>query len=96
MECPLCGHQKIHKHGKTSNVVNNIIVLNAYKLSAIHLIRSTLRRKIQPEQMRMVLQTHVEGSSLRGINRTVNLAYNTVVSLVRAAFPLLPNPSNNA
>ena len=35
--------------------------------------------------MRMVLQAHVEGSSLRGISRTVNLAYNTVVSLVRAA-----------
>ena len=31
------------------------------------------------------LQAHVEGSSLRGISRTVNLAYNTVVSLVRAA-----------
>ncbi|NES65224.1 MAG: hypothetical protein F6K24_08140 [Okeania sp. SIO2D1] len=35
--------------------------------------------------MRMVLQAHVKGSSLRGISRTVNLAYNTVVSLVRAA-----------
>ncbi|NEQ78382.1 MAG: hypothetical protein F6K23_38585 [Okeania sp. SIO2C9] len=32
----------------------------------------------------MVLQAHVEGSSLRGISLTVNLAYNTVVSLVRA------------
>ena len=28
--------------------------------------------------MPMVLQAHVEGSSLRGISRTVNLAYNTV------------------
>ncbi|NEP04721.1 MAG: hypothetical protein F6K25_02825 [Okeania sp. SIO2G4] len=26
------------------------------------------RRKIQPEQMRMLLQTHVEGSSLKGIS----------------------------
>ena len=33
----------------------------------------------------MVLEAHVEGSSLRGISRTVNLADNTVVSLVRAA-----------
>ncbi len=40
---------------------------------------------LEPEKMRMVLQAHVEGSSLRGISRTVNLAYNTVVSLVRAA-----------
>ncbi|NES93462.1 MAG: hypothetical protein F6K13_31995 [Okeania sp. SIO2B9] len=27
------------------------------------------RRQVQPEQMRMVLQAHVEGSSLRGISR---------------------------
>ena len=33
----------------------------------------------------MVLQAHSEGSSLRGIGRTANLAYNTVVSLVRGA-----------
>ena len=69
---------------KTSNVVNDIIVLNAYKLSPILLTLSTIVT-IQPEQMPMVLQAHVEGSSLRGISRTVNLAYNTVVSLVRAA-----------
>ena len=34
--------------------------------------------------MPMVLEAHVEDSSLRGISRTVNLTYNTVVSLVRA------------
>ena len=84
MECLLCGQKKTHKHGKTSNVVNNIIVLNVHKLSPRLLTRSTLRRKIQPEQMRMVLQAHVEGSSLRGICGTVHLAYNKVVSLVRA------------
>ena len=33
----------------------------------------------------MVLQSHSEGSSLRGISRTTKLAYNTVVSLVRGA-----------
>ena len=32
----------------------------------------------------MVLEAHVEGISLRGISRTVNLADNTIVSLVRA------------
>ena len=35
--------------------------------------------------MSMVLEAHVEVSSLRGITRTVNLADNTVVSLARAA-----------
>ena len=42
-------------------------------------------RQIEPEKIPMVLQAHVEGSSLRGISPTVNLAYNTVLSLVRAA-----------
>ena len=35
-------------------------------------------RQITPEQIRQVLQ------SLRGMSRTTRLAYNTVVSLVRA------------
>ena len=35
--------------------------------------------------VRQVLQHHAEGSSLRGIARTTGLAYNTVVSLIRAA-----------
>lgn len=43
------------------------------------------RRKLSPEQMRIVLQAHAEGSSLRGISRTTKLAYNTVVKIVRDA-----------
>ena len=43
------------------------------------------RRHVSPEQIRQVLQAHSEGSSLRGISRTTGLAYNTVVSIVRAA-----------
>jgi transposase-like protein len=43
------------------------------------------RRHISSEQIRQVLQAHSEGSSLRGISRTTGLAYNTVVSIVRAA-----------
>ena len=42
MKCPFCGHQENHKHGKTSNVLNDIIVLNAYKLSPIFLTFSTI------------------------------------------------------
>lgn len=43
------------------------------------------RRHVSPEQIRQVLQAHREGSSLRGMSRTTHLAYNTVVSIVRAA-----------
>lgn len=35
--------------------------------------------------MRIVLQSHAEGSSLRGISRISNLAYDTVVSIVRSS-----------
>lgn len=66
---------KLGYHGKTSNVINDIIVLNGYRLSPIVLTHFTLGRKIQPEQMGIILQAHAEGSSLRGISRTVNLSY---------------------
>jgi lambda repressor-like predicted transcriptional regulator len=42
-------------------------------------------RQVTAEQIRQALQAHSEGSSLRGISRTSGLAYNTVVSIVRAA-----------
>ena len=35
--------------------------------------------------MRIVLQSHSEGTSLRGIGRISGLSYNTGVSLIRAA-----------
>lgn len=40
------------------------------------------RRKINNEQIRTVLQAYSEGSGLRGIARTTELAYNTVVDVV--------------
>ena len=85
MECPLCGHHKAHKHGKTSKGSQRYYCPECLQTFTDTFDTLYYRRKIQPEQMRMVLQAHVEGSSLRGISRTVNLAYNTVVSLVRAA-----------
>jgi transposase-like protein len=42
-------------------------------------------RRVTPEQVQQVLQAHSEGSSLRGISRITRLAYNTVVSIVRAS-----------
>ncbi len=78
---------------KLAKEVNDIIVPNACQLSVTPSTLSTmadkclLRRSCANNRntLRMVLPAHVEGSSLRGISRTVNLAYNTVFSLVRAA-----------
>ena len=42
-------------------------------------------RRVNPQQVQQVLQADSEGSSLRGVSRITKLAYNTVVSIVRAA-----------
>lgn len=43
------------------------------------------RRQVSEEEVRIVLQAHTEGSSLRGISRISGLAYDTVVSIIQAA-----------
>ena len=85
MECPLCGHHKVHKHGRTTKGSQRYYCPECLQTFTDTFDTLQYRRQIEPEKMHMVLQAHVEGSSLRGISRTVNLAYNTVVSLVRAA-----------
>ena len=42
------------------------------------------RRQVSQEEVRIVLQAHCEGTSLRGISRVSGLSYNTGVSLIRA------------
>jgi len=42
-------------------------------------------RHIDAEQIHLVLQSHSEGVSQRGIARLTGLAYNTVVSIIREA-----------
>jgi len=42
-------------------------------------------RQVTDEEVRIVLQSHGEGTSLRGISRISGLSYNTGVSLIRAA-----------
>ena len=69
MECPLCGHQKTHNYGKTSNVVKDIILLNAYKLWPSTFDTLYYPRQIEPLKMSMVLKANFEDSSLRGISR---------------------------
>jgi hypothetical protein len=65
------------------------MVINAISLFAIKPFVNSLtvfnyRRHVSSEQICQVLQAHDEGSSLCRINRTTKLAYNTVVSSVRA------------
>jgi transposase-like protein len=85
MECPLCGHGKAHKHGKMPNGHQRYLCPACHQTFCESFDSLYYRRQISPEQIRQVLQAHSEGSSLRGISRTTKLAYNTVVSIVRAA-----------
>ena len=43
------------------------------------------RRQITPDEVHTILQSHVEGSSLRGIARIVKRSYRTVINLVKMA-----------
>ena len=43
------------------------------------------RRQVTQEKVGIVLPSHCEGTSLRGISRISGLSYNTGVSLIRAA-----------
>ncbi|MDE5095571.1 MAG: hypothetical protein O4804_15550 [Trichodesmium sp. St11_bin5] len=72
---------------------NSTIVANLDKLSLKLLILYTIVCKLIPEKIPIVLQAHVEGSSLREIICTVKLAYNIVISLVSSSFSKRTNTS---
>lgn len=85
MECRLCGHPSTHKHGKAPNGSQRYFCPHCKQTFNERFDTLYYHRHVTPEQIRQVLQGHSEGSSLRGISRTSGLAYNTVVSIVRAA-----------
>ena len=55
--------KKLISMERLAKEVNDIIALNAYKLSRSTFDTLYYRRQIEPEKMPMVLQAHVEGSS---------------------------------
>lgn len=85
MECRLCGHLKSHKHGKMPNGHQRYFCPECQQTFSESFDTLYYWRRVSPQQVQQVLQAHSEGSSLRGISRITGLAYNTVVSIVRAA-----------
>ena len=85
MECKLCGHPKTHKHGKMPNGHQRCFCPLCKQTFVETFDTIHYYKHISPEKIKAVLQAHSEGSSLRGISRITGLAYNTVVSIVRAA-----------
>lgn len=85
MQCPLCGHDRTHKHGKTSKGGQRYLCPCCEKTFTDTFDTIYYRRHLDSDEVHRILQSHTEGSSLRGISRIVQRAYGTVVSLVRAA-----------
>jgi transposase-like protein len=85
MKCPLCAYDKPHKHGKTSKGSQRYFCPSCRQTFSDTFDTLYYRRQISEEEVRIVLQSHAEGSSLRGISRISGLAYDTVVSIIQAA-----------
>lgn len=85
MPCPLCGHPTVHKHGLTSKGSQRFYCPNCRKTFTDTFDTIYYRRQLTPQEVHTILQSHTEGSSLRGISRIGKRAYGTVTSLVNAA-----------
>lgn len=85
MKCPLCDHKKPHKHGLTSKGSQRYFCPSCQQTFTDTFDTLYYRRQVSEEDVRIVLQSHAEGSSLRGIGRISGLSYDTVASIVHAA-----------
>ena len=85
MPCLLCGHEKTHKHGKTSKGSQRYFCPACKQSFTDTFDTIYYRRQLQPDEVHTILQSHCEGSSLRGVARITGRAYGTVVNLVRDA-----------
>ena len=85
MECLLCGYEKAHKHGKTTKGIQRYKCPHCGQTFPENMNSLYYNRHLSPEEVHTILQSHSEGSSLRGVSRISGRAYGTVVSLIRDA-----------
>jgi transposase-like protein len=85
MKCLLCGHDKARKHGKTTKGIQRYKCPHCRQTFPANLNSLYYNRHLSPDEVHTILQSHAEGSSLRGVSRISGRAYGTVVSLVRDA-----------
>lgn len=81
MQCPLCGHPKIHKQGKTSKGSQCYRYPHCHPTFSKTFDTLYYRRQVSLQ----TIQTHTEGSSLRGLSRITGVTYNTCMGVVRSA-----------
>ena len=85
MPCLLCCHDQTYKHGKTSKGSQRYLCPVCKQTFTDTLDTLYYRRQLKPQEVHTILQSHCEGSSLRGVARISGRAYGTVVALVRSA-----------
>ena len=85
MNCLLCGHDTVHKHGKTEKGRQRYKCPCCGKTFPEHFDSLYYGRHLSQEEVHTILQAQAEGSSLRGVSRISGRAYGTVVSLIRSA-----------
>lgn len=81
----LCVHDKSHKHGKTSKGSQRYFCPVCQQTFTNTFDTIYYRHQLKPNEVYANLQSHCEGSSLRGLARISGRVYGTVVHLVRAA-----------
>ena len=85
MKCPFCGHLKTHKHGCTPKGHQRFKCPKCHHTFSDTLDTLYYRSQLSPEEVHTILQSHSEGSSLRGIARISRRSFNTVSRLVQRA-----------
>ena len=85
MDCPFCDHSKTHKHDRTSKGSQRFKCASCAKTFTDTFDTLYYRRQIEPAEVEMILQSHAEGTSLRGIGRVSKRTYTTVANIVHAA-----------
>ena len=85
MKCPFCDHPRTHKHDRTSKGSQRRKCASCKRTFTETFDTLYYRRQVSPEEIETILQSHAEGSSLRGLSRISKRAYGTVVNIFRAA-----------
>jgi transposase-like protein len=85
MQCPYCDHPQAYKHDRTSKGNQRFKCPQCGQTFTETLNILYYQRQVTVEEVETILQTHAEGSRLRGVSRVSRRADGTVVSLLRAA-----------
>lgn len=78
MQCPLCSRPKAHGHGKTSSGSQRYCCPNCKQTFTDTFGTIYYQQQVREEEVRIILQSHCEGTSLRGSSRISGLSYNTL------------------